>query len=134
MGGGHRGCQIGLQGSSLVPIPHPSSSAREKGLVINDTILGPLRHFGYAYCKSAGQLASCLGFTYDHMLDMAENKYRTKGTNFVWPITGKKTLARYSASLLTGHSRFNRAEMSTSARSHALQDHRLYYIPQVGNI
>ena len=39
------GWLIGHVLHSLVPRPHPS--AREKGLVKNNTILGPLRHSGY---------------------------------------------------------------------------------------
>ena len=50
-----------------MPRPHPS--AREKGLVKNDTILGPLRHSGYVTTMLYGNQLAGLGFTYDHMLD-----------------------------------------------------------------
>ena len=50
------------------------------------------------------------------MVSFAE-KYRTKRSSFIWPITGKNTrtaaLTRSSASLLTVRSRFNRAGTST---------------------
>ena len=55
---------------SLVPRPHPS--AREKGLVKNDTILGPLRHSGYVTTMLIANQLAGLWFTYDHMLDMAD--------------------------------------------------------------
>ena len=81
---------------SLVPRPHPS--AREKGLVKNDTILGPLRHSGYVTTMLIAIQLAGLWFTYDHMLDMADQvfvslqkKYRTEGSSFIWPITGKNT-------------------------------------------
>ena len=55
---------------SLVPRPHPS--AREKGLVNNDTILGPLRHSGYVTTMLIANQLAGLWFTYDHMLNMAD--------------------------------------------------------------
>ena len=56
--------------TSLVPRPHPS--AREKGLVKNDTILGPLRHSGYVTTMLIANQLAGLWFTYDHILDMAD--------------------------------------------------------------
>ena len=50
-----------------MPRPHPS--AREKGLVKNDTILGPLRHSGYVTTMLIANQLAGLWFTYDHMLD-----------------------------------------------------------------
>ena len=55
---------------SLVPRPHPS--VRKKGLVKNDTILGPLRHSSYVTTVLIANQLAILGFTYDHMLDMAD--------------------------------------------------------------
>ena len=55
---------------SLVPRPLPS--AREKGLVKNDTILGPLRHSGYVTTMPIANQLAGLSFTYDHMLDMED--------------------------------------------------------------
>ena len=80
-----------------MPRPHPS--AREKGLVKNDTILGPLRHSDYVTTMLIANQLAGLWFTYDHMLDMADQvpsvfrrkKYRTEGSSFIWPITGKNT-------------------------------------------
>ena len=79
-----------------MPRPHPS--VREKGLVKNDTILGPLRHSGYVTTMFiANQLAS-LSFTYDHMLDMADQvpcvfcrKNTTPKDRVFWPLTCKNT-------------------------------------------
>ena len=56
-------------------MPRPHSSAREKGLVKkgkNDTILWPLRHFGYVTTMLIANQLAGLWFTYDHMLDMAD--------------------------------------------------------------
>ena len=56
---------------SLVPRPLPS--AREKGLVKNDTILGPLRHSGYVTTMLIAISWPASGLhNYDHMLDMAD--------------------------------------------------------------
>ena len=52
--------------------PTPRPSAREKGLVKNDTILGPLRHSGYVTTMLIANQLAGLWFTYDHMLDMAD--------------------------------------------------------------
>ena len=65
----------------------------------NDKILGPLRHSGYVTTMLIANLLAGLWFTYDHMLDMADQvpcvfcrkKYRTEGSSFIWPITGKNT-------------------------------------------
>ena len=80
-----------------MPRPHPS--ARVKGLVKNDTILRPLRHSGYVTTMLIANQQAGLWFTYDHMLDMADQvpcvfcrkKYRTEGSSFISPITGKNT-------------------------------------------
>ena len=63
-------CVPGVLSPSLVSRPHPS--AREKGLVKNDTILGPLRHSGYVTTMLIANQLGGLWFTYDHMLDMAD--------------------------------------------------------------
>ena len=56
-----------------MPRPHPS--AREKVLVKNDTILGPLRHSGYVTTTLIANQLAGLWFIYDHMLDMADQVY-----------------------------------------------------------
>ena len=38
----------------------------------NDTILGPLHHSGYVTTKFIANQLAGLWFTYDHMLDMAD--------------------------------------------------------------
>ena len=77
--------------SSLMPRPHPS--AREKDLVKNDTILGPLRHFGNVTTMLiANQLANRPAVSGLHMTTCwiwltkylhLQKKYRTKGASFI---------------------------------------------------
>ena len=71
-----------------MPRPHPS--AREKGLVKNDTILGPLRHSGYVTTMLMAISWPALGLHIcDHMLDTGmadqvplQKKYPTEGSRF----------------------------------------------------
>ena len=108
---------------SLVPRPHPS--ARKKGLVKNDTILGPLRHSGYITTMLIANQLAGLSFTYDHMLDMADQvpcvfaeKIPHRRIEFYLANNWQK----YTHSRVTVRSPFNRARTSMSARSRALQD------------
>ena len=79
-----------------MPRPHPS--ARDKGLVKNDTILGPLRHSGYVTTMLIANQLAGLSFTCDHMLDMddqvpcvLQKKIPHRRIEFIGPITGKNT-------------------------------------------